>query len=317
MTATVDLRGEDREAWLAWRRMGVGSSDVAAICGLDPYCSALEVYLDKIGQVPDEETSEAIEWGNRLEAVVADHFAETTGWDVQVPTEPAVHPVHIFMRANVDRYLSEPGTDDVSALLEIKTTGAHLEKNWGDEPPDRVLLQVQHQLAVTGLPRAFVAVLIGGQRYRQFEVARDDELIASLVEIEREFWERVESRTPPPADASVSASEALARLYADFERESEIDLPPEASALLSSLRRCKAEIAVLKDEDRRLSNAVKELLGHHHIGLLAGEKAVTWSRWTQKRLDRDALETDHPDLVARYLVDDPRDRLNLAKKATA
>ena len=38
--------------WLAWRRKGVGGSDVAAALGLSPYRTARELYYDKIGVVP-------------------------------------------------------------------------------------------------------------------------------------------------------------------------------------------------------------------------------------------------------------------------
>lgn len=312
MTAT--FTGEERTAWLAERRHGIGGSDAAAIVGLDPYRSALEVYLDKIGAPGPDVDSDAAQWGNRLEAVVAEHFADETGFEI-LPGQPMVwHPAQPFMFANVDRLLREPGADHPCALLEVKTTGAHLADRWTDGPPDRVLVQVHHYLACTGLARAFVAVLIGGQHFEQFEVERDDELVANLIEVEREFWARVERREPPAPDASESASRALQRLYADFEKDTEIDLPIEASSLLDALRETKRVAAEMKDEDRRLSNALKALLGEAHIGVLDGRKAVTWSRWTQKRLDRDALEADHPDLVARYLVDDPRDRLTLAKE---
>lgn len=316
-TPTALLGGEARAAWLAERRTGIGSSDASAIAGMNPWCSALEVYLTKVGEVTDDGAGEAAAWGNRLEAVVADHFAESTGFDVVVPDGMIRSALWPFMTANVDRFLAEPGQEGAEtydALLEIKTTGAHMADGWEQGPPDHVLLQVQHQLAVVDLPRAFVAVLIGGNDYREYEVERDNDLIASLVEIEREFWDLVERRDPPAPDDSKSASQALQRLYADFERDSEVDLPPEARALLEANRNTKRMLRELKDDDRRETNAIKALIGEHNIGLIDGAKAVTWSRWTQKRLDRDAMEADHPALVAQYLVDDPRDRLTFVKE---
>jgi predicted phage-related endonuclease len=218
------------------------------------------------------------------------------------------------MVANIDRWLVEPGADGPAAILEVKTAGHHMADRWEQGPPDRVLVQVQHQLAVCGLGRAFVAVLIGGRDFRTFEVARDDELIDMLIGVEREFWQRVEHREPPAPDASESASEALRHLYAEMQRDVEVELPAEARPLIEAYRTTKRQLDELDEDKRRQANAIKALIGEAHVGLLDGEKAVTWSRWVQQRLDRDRLEADHPHLVAEYLVDEQRDRLTLAKK---
>lgn len=320
-TPTALLEGDARAAWLEERRTGVGSSDASALVGLNRYSSALEVYLQKIGELGSEPENEAMRWGNILEGPVAEEFANQTGFDIVVPPIPegAVSgmvrsDLWPWMTANIDRYLAEPGADEWCALLEVKTGGPYVAADWGDEPPDHVLVQVQHQLAVTGLSRAFVAVLIAGQHFRYYEVLRGDEIIAGLVELEREFWDQVTRRDPPAPDASDSAADALLAMY-DFERESEVDLPPEASTLIAAYARTGVEEKELKTKRKGLANAIKALLGDHHVGLLAGEKAVSWPRWSEKRLDRDAMEADHPKLVAQYLVDERRGRLVLPKKA--
>lgn len=36
--------------WLQYRRMGIGGSDIAAICGLSKWRSSMHVYLEKLGE---------------------------------------------------------------------------------------------------------------------------------------------------------------------------------------------------------------------------------------------------------------------------
>ena len=79
--------------------------------------------------------------------------------------------------------------------------------------PEYVLVQVMHQLAVTGKQAADVAVLIAGQQLQIHRIQRDDALIAKLIELESRFWWHVENKVPPPADGSDSAALALQTLF--------------------------------------------------------------------------------------------------------
>jgi predicted phage-related endonuclease len=103
------------------------------------------------------------------------------------------HPTHAFMLAHID------GRVDNSRIVEIKTT--RTAAGWGetgsDEIPLQYLVQVHHYLVVTGAMVADVAVLIGGQDFRLYQVAADAEIARTLVEQEYVFWRRVEDREPP------------------------------------------------------------------------------------------------------------------------
>lgn len=47
----VDTRKLSQAEWLEIRRQGIGSSDCAATCGLNPYMSMLELWMIKTGQI--------------------------------------------------------------------------------------------------------------------------------------------------------------------------------------------------------------------------------------------------------------------------
>jgi len=298
MAAQVLVRtaGMDRDEWLEWRRKGIGGSDAAAVCGLDPYKSPIRLYLEKRGEVPEEEPGEAAHWGQLLEPVIADEFTRRTGKKVRRRNAILQHPEHPWMLANIDREIvGEP------ALLEIKTVNAWDGKAIGeDRLPDRYIIQGQHYLAVTGYQRCYFAVLVGGQRLIVTHVDRDDELIAHLIEIEREFWRHVETGTPPPPDGSDDAKELLARMYPDADPDSIAVLPTDAEELIRQYHEAKAAEKAAAARRQEAENRLKALLGDRAIGRLHGVDVVTWKPVTQTRIDTKRLKAEKPDIYQQY-----------------
>lgn len=214
----VGTKALPREDWLAVRKGGIGSSDAAAAVGLNPYKSQLELWLEKTGRDgslpkldPHDEESPAY-WGNILEPIVATHYTKRSGNRVRRINAVLQHPdpAMPWMLANIDREVI--GVADVQ-ILECKTAGITGARLWKEGVPEYVQLQVMHQLAVTGKQAADVAVLLGGQHLEIHRIERDERMIARLIELERTFWEYVVSDTPPPADGSDSADQALRCLY--------------------------------------------------------------------------------------------------------
>lgn len=197
-----------RDEWLKARKSGLGSSDASALAGVNPWNSRLSVWLDKTSDTIDEKPpSRAMRLGNYLEEAVASLFSHETGKTVEKIglLRSRKWP---FMLASCDRYLPEE-----NAILECKTTAWHQTSEWeNDEVPDHALVQVIHQLAVTGLDRAYVAVLIGGGTDFQIRtVERDEAAIAGLVEISHDFWHnyvlpRVEPTASQQSDFNIVAS---------------------------------------------------------------------------------------------------------------
>ena len=56
-------------------------------------------------------------------------------------------------------------------------------------------------------------MLLGGQTLEIHRIERDEQMITRLIELERKFWQYVETDTPPPADGTASAEAALRCLY--------------------------------------------------------------------------------------------------------
>lgn len=181
----------DRERFLAERRKGIGGSDVAAILGINPWRTPLDVWRSKVLGESDEENA-AMHWGTVLEPVILAEMSKRLG--KQIINNPPMM-VDGWKLANLDGLI--PG----EAIVEAKTSRS--DDGWGDEGtddiPDHYQTQVQHYLDVAGLQVAHVGVLIGGSDFRLYTVKRNDVVIAKMgVRLER-FWRvHVLTETPPP-----------------------------------------------------------------------------------------------------------------------
>ncbi len=292
--ALVDTRILTREEWKAIRKTGIGGSDAAAAAGIDPWRSPIALYLDKIGEAPEIEENEAMEWGTRLEPVVAEKFSDVTGLKIQRRNAILHHPEHTWMLANVDRLIV--GRNEG---LEIKTASEYAKGDWdGDEAPARYILQCMHYMAVTGYQAWWIAVLIGGNKFRYKRIERDEELIQTLINLEFDFWHHVETRTPPPLDGSKSSTEVLSTLY-PVSTKTSIQLPPNASALVKQYEEASAEEKAAEERKNEAANQLKQLLGDNESGI-AGEYRVSWKSVTTNRLDTKAMQAELPDVYTKY-----------------
>lgn len=276
----------EREDWLGVRRRGIGGSDIAAIAGLSPWRSPMAVYLEKIGEIPDKEESEAMYWGTKLEDVVADEFAKRTGLKVARKNAILQHPEYPWMLANIDRRIVGQKVG-----LECKTTSAYGKDNWAeDKVPDMYLLQCQWYMAVTGYDSWWIAVLIGGNTFQYKEIARDEEMINYLIQIGKDFWELVENRTPPAIDGTESSTEVLSILYpAEEVIDEEINLGNGAGPIVADFLHAQQMEKEWKEAKEEAANRLKSMLGESSRGT-AGIHKVNWKPVTSTRVDADALK---------------------------
>ena len=292
------------EQWHADRATGIGGSDISAIVGLDKYSSPMRVYLDKIGVPSDIVENEAMEWGTRTESIVADKFAEMhPEYIVKKELEPNGeetlfrHPDCLFAVAHPDRLLYERGDGTAPpAVWECKTAGREARKHtWTvqgvEYPPLSVIAQVQWYIAIVGASYAWISVLFEGRYYREWRLERDPAFIEHLLDEGEKFWALVETRTPPPIDASSATADVLAILYRETIDEV-IELPPEFEALAAQRLKLKAALKANEDALQGVDNQLKAALGEHEVGY-AGKFPVTWkSRAGRKTADVKALEAD-------------------------
>ena len=259
----------DREQWLRERMQGIGGSDAAAVLGLSKWKTPYALYLEKRGEAPASDDSEPMRWGRLLEPVVRQEYAERSGEVVRLPTEMLRHARYPWMLATVD------GITDTGRLVELKT--ARSAEDWGepgtDEIPQAYLIQVQHYLEVTELEVADVAVLIGGQDFRQYEVEADAELQDMIVEAEAQFWDRVQRADPPDP---VTLSDVMAK-YGRASRPGAVIATAEVAQAVAALAAVRTEKGALDEVDEQLRARILGAFGNLDTLVdVDGQVLATW-----------------------------------------
>ena len=159
LVSTLNLSHEE---WLRYRKRGIGGSDAGAICGLNPYVTAMQVYHDKTSDTADDTDNEAMRQGRDLEEYVSQRFMEATGKKVRRANAIFYNEDNPFMLANVDRLLV--GED---AGLECKTASPYMADKWKDgEIPMHYQIQCHHYMAVCDTRAWYIAVLIYGKEFK-------------------------------------------------------------------------------------------------------------------------------------------------------
>lgn len=287
----------DRDAWLEQRRKGVGGSDVAPIMDLSKWRSCYEVWAEKVGliQPADLSDKESVQWGNILEPVVGAHYSELhpdrTVRRVNAVCQSIGRP---WAQASLDYEVKDPELG--WGVLEIKTAGLRSEGDWSEGVPVYYQTQVAHYLSVTGRKFADVAVLIGGQEYREYRIMRDEEDIAAVNKAVDDFWSMVEDRVEPPVEPAGQALKAFAKEHPSDGAIVELDREPgEFNKWYGS----KLDLDAMKKMNDRYAAKLMERIGDKK-GLSFPEGRVVWVRSESSRFDSKRFKEEHPDLWAEY-----------------
>ncbi|MDE2471076.1 MAG: YqaJ viral recombinase family protein, partial [Bradyrhizobium sp.] len=270
---------QDRAAWLEERKTGIGASEAAAALGVNPYKSPMELWAEKCGltEPPDLSENEAAEFGVRLEPVIAEAFAARTGRRVELwPQDKIVRSTeHVWMICTPDATQQCDGDGNAVGVLQIKTANEFLSSAWKDGPPLHYQVQCQHELTVTGCDWGTLVVLIGGQKLRYFDFEANPKFQAALIGRLGNFWEAIETRTPPEIDASLSTARILEKLHPMDNGES-VALPEEALQWDADLKGAKAKVKDLEELIRDRENRIKAAVGDCTFGVLPDGGRFSW-----------------------------------------
>ena len=318
-----------REDWLNERRNGIGGSDVAAVLGLNPYRTPLDVYMEKTGETKPAEPGQAAYFGTILEDIVAHEFQKRTGMKVQRVNYTLADGEGGWMRGNIDRAVINPqiakrvvvNTDkraketgrilSTNIGLECKTANTFMADLWGPSQEEEIVAgkvvtdhkiplyyetQIQWYMAVANLDLFYVAVLLGGSDFRIYEVKRDKDVIDALKAACRDFWfGRVKAGIKPDP---VNASD-VRKLYEREDGTME-EADNDVAADIGELRTIKERMKILKEEEKAVSSrlilAIAEKTGY----TIDGAKAVTYKAVTTNRIDAARLKKEHPDIYEEF-----------------
>lgn len=295
MYTTISTKNISRNDWLQMRKTGIGGSDAGAVCGLNPYSSAMNVFYDKTSEELSDFDNEAMRQGRDLEEYVARRFMEQTGKRVYRSNKMYRSAAHPFMLADIDRLISGE-----NAGLECKTVSPYMADKWiGNEIPPHYMIQCHHYMAVTGKEAWYIAAVILGQGFLYRKILRDESLIQNLTSIEEQFWKNhVLTGKMPDPDGSKACDEVLAQYFKTAASGSSIPLigfdeklkrREELSCLIQKLEREQKQIdqevkAYMKDCETASSERYR----------------VSWSQIETVRLDTKRIKEELPEIYQKF-----------------
>ena len=333
----ADTRNMSETEWHEYRRKGIGGSEAAAVLGLSPFCTARDVYYEKIGVKPatkDEQNWVAKQVGHRLESLVAEIFAVKTSLRVGKGNDMYCHPEYLFMLANIDYFVDM--ADGTRAILECKTSNVNSRDKWADGAiPVNYEMQVRHYMAVMNIDTAFIACLFGNSDndFVYCRIDRDYDYEQDIIEQERYFWEEyVQKKTEPPyTESGDLAIESLrkyyvgANLYAPAVTLSE-NLADTIERYLE-LRSQKLEFdhksQDTDNEMKRLSAEIINLMGETCTAVCksgANEYSIAYKPSYREGINKDsltALKVFHPEIYSQYASTTENRRFSVTRKEIA
>lgn len=297
MIKKISTAQMSKEDWVKLRSTTIGGSDAAAILGMNPWKSPYALFLEKTNKITPEDISqkEAVRLGTDLEEYVAKRFAEATGKKVRRENYTIFRDDMPFAHANYDRLIVGE-----RAGLECKTTNTlQLSKFKNGDFPANYYCQCVHYLMVSGLDRWYLAVLVLGVDFKVFCIERDEDEIEALRKAEVDFWNLMQTDTPPELDGDISTLDALGKQYADTIPGARVDLTGYASDLII-LEACKAQIKDLEAKESAAKARIMAAMGCAEYGDY-GSFTISWKKQSRKTFDKKKWESVNGIIPENYM----------------
>lgn len=284
----------DKKEWLKYRKQGIGGSDAGAVCGLNPYRTAMQVYQDKLSDETEEIDNEAMRQGREFEDYVARRFTEATGKKVRRTNAMFYHEKYPFMLADVDRMVVGE-----NAGLECKTASPYMAEQWENgKIPLSYQIQCLHYMAVCNADAWYIAVLIYGREFKYYKMERDEEMIADLIRIEEDFWENhVLKKQMPSPDGSKIADVVISECFKQTVPET---IPLTGfNEKLKRRQEISEIIGKMDTEKKQIEQELKLYLGAAEIAENE-QYRVSWKAVQSNRLDEKRLKEEQPEIYEKY-----------------
>lgn len=257
------LYPKTRAEWLTIRADHVSSTESSALFGMNPYTTAFELAVLKQSKDTTEyEANERMQWGTRLQRVIAEGIGEDFGVKVRAVSGYAsagkIGASFDFEIVGFEKKDAEnPILEDLyeqhgPGVLEIKNVDSWIFKQqWSEvdgqiEAPAHIELQVQHQLECIEREWAAIGVLVGGNRQVLITRMRDHDVGARIRAKVDGFYKMLAKGEMPPVTLPQDA-EVIRKLYGYAEAGSVRDCQQDDhDAALHALVRAHIEATAAK-----------------------------------------------------------------------
>jgi len=281
----------------------IGGSDIGAILGLSKFRTPLEVWMEKTGKEVRQLDSLPLRFGSFAEEFVASEYARATSFELLHDESIYIHPTHCMMSAHVDRFVLGNGLNKpATRLLECKTANPFARGEWGEPGTDQVpmsyLCQCIWYMAITGIEQCDLAVLFGNSDFRIYEIERDLELEALVIEKALHFWnEYVLKDIPPPAQTEGDYQ----ALFKKSDPTKTIEANPKTVELIRQLQSLSKQSGDVDEQITRIKQHIMNEMKEAEVLSYQGNVIATWKvPKPSYRLDSKRLEQEEKEVFERF-----------------
>ncbi|RLD65659.1 MAG: hypothetical protein DRI84_06370 [Bacteroidetes bacterium] len=253
------------EEWHSLRSKVLTSTNISALFGVSPYLTEFELWHEKKNQsIITIQDNERMFWGRELE----DTIAKAALKKLEKEGQPfkAFHQIQELRIGSSFDWL----TND-NEILEVKNVdGLVYYKNWGKDTDDNEVaplnleLQVQFQLLVSGLKKAYLVALVGGNTLKILPRERNEKVIEKIIEKTKAFWQSIDSNQEPEPNFEKDY-EFLFKLfsYAEPEKVLELDGQGEIWKLATRFNEASKDEKNAKSQKNALKAEIFTKIGTH------------------------------------------------------
>ncbi len=288
----------DRSQW-------IGGSDAAAVLGVSPYRTPLELWMEKTGQrqeVIDAEQQRRFDRGHKLEPFIRDMVIaklqdEGNQVELLAINQRYTDPEHPFLACEIDFELMLNGEH---INCDAKSVTGFARKKWGEvdteDVPIEYAAQFMHGLMVTGRKTCLVAALRSFDDVDIYWTRRDDETVAGMRPKLVSFWlDHVQTGVAPDP---MKFTDITALFHTD--NGAAVEATQDIADKVAQFREVKARIKEFEEAEEALKFEIAEFISPHARLTHGGLDIATWKGQSQRRLDAEALKTAHPDIATQF-----------------
>lgn len=286
----------------------LGGSDAAAVMGVSPWATPVELWQEKTGRKrkdPEDPIRQKIfERGHKLEPFIRDMVIDKLrdrGLKVELVAcnKRYQDAQYDWMACEIDFELVLTGGIVIGGELvmldhehinaDAKSVSGFARKKWGledtEDVPIEYAAQFMHGLGITGRNLCLVAALRSFDDVDIFWVRRDDETIAGMRAKEVTFWVDHVLADVAPDPYTFDDIKALFPL----DNGQAVEATEEIREKVAQLKRVGEQIREWKEAEEVLKFEVAEFISPHSRLTWKGEDLVTWKGQNDTRLDQQQL----------------------------
>ena len=285
---------------LKLRQSYLGSSEWSVIAGLyNAYKSPYDVFNEKVyGYEPFDNLRMRL--GRDIEPMIAKWVEEELDGKVAQDGLVRFHKDYDYLATNLDGIFYDK--EGAPSVLEIKTASTIARDNWGAELPIQYYTQIQGQMLITGMRKAYVAILTfgfaGPEKFEIQEYDYDESFINLVVPKLVDFWtNHVEKKVAPEYTTESDVKNA----YPEANNHS-IKATKEIISAMDKIKDIKAKKKALDQELKSLELDIKKEMKDAHSIIDGDQTLATWKNGKpRKTFDKTLFSKDHSELYEKYI----------------